>query len=263
MNLATALNPKNWFRARAKSNDMSGSALIRASSTYGPWDAMLNVFVPHKVNPYFYESLRAAVPLIDGGINKLVLIDGLIRFAGNDQVLCDEITAAMKELPVNDMEQGIQSLYQLQGNEMYEQGLGMAELVMDARGRKLVGVRVADSKGLLARRDDQGNIGWWYRAPRWQIERRFDGTDQVEVVLRNNFRQGLTLPVIEQLNYAPLDSSRLIYSAFHPEADNPYGVSVMRSVSQVACHALWAQKRAFSAHRWGITRAACTTIDRY
>lgn len=232
------LNPLSLFRRSAmspgrKSNDMASSVLVRAGMQLGPWDALLNAFIPQMVNPYYYEALRAATPLIDGGINRLVLLDGLIRFDGTDSALCAELSASMAELPVNDVEVGIQSLYELQGNEMYEQGFGMAELVYDARGRALVGTRVADSKGMLARRNEQGNIEWWYRPPAWELVTRRDGSDQVEVVLRNNIANA-TPGYLNQVNYAQLDASRLVYSAMHPEADNPYGISLMRSMEFVA-----------------------------
>ncbi|MDR3389934.1 MAG: hypothetical protein P4L92_23095 [Rudaea sp.] len=234
------LNPMNLFRRAAdvvgrKSNDMSSSVIVRAGMQLGPWDALLRTFVPRVVNPYFFEALREAMPLIDGGIGKMITLDGLVRFEGKDQGLCDEITKAMEALPVNDCETGIQAAYELHGGEIYEQGLGIGECVMDAKGRKLVGVRIADSKGVFARRNELSNIEWWYRPPAWKLVKRGDGTDQVEVVLRNNTNVANVTPgALNQLNYALLDSSRLFYSAFRPEADNPYGVSIMRSMEFVA-----------------------------
>jgi SPP1 gp7 family putative phage head morphogenesis protein len=218
---------------RGKSNNMSGSAIVQAGMTLGPWDAQLRTFVPQMVNPYFYEALRKAVPLLDGGIDKMVLLDGLVRFEGKDQVLCDEIDAAMRELPVDDMELGLQSVYALMGNEFYEQGFAMAERVMDSRGRKLLGVRTADSKGLFARRNEQGNIEWYYRPPAWEISIRHNGTDYTEVVLRNNI-VNVTPGYLSQLNFLRLEDKNLIYNSFHPESNNPYGVSLLRSIEFVA-----------------------------
>jgi SPP1 gp7 family putative phage head morphogenesis protein len=218
---------------RGKSNDMSQSTIVRAAMTLGPWDAMLHSFVPQMVNPYFYEALRKAMPLLDGGIDKLIVLDGLVRFEGKDQGLCDEIDAAMRELPVDDMETGLQSAYRLMGNEIYEQGLSIAECVMDSRGRKLNGVRTADSKGLLARRNELGNIEWYYRPPSWEISVHRNGTDYTEVVLRNNI-VNITPGYLNQLNYAKLDDSLLVYNSYSPESNNPYGVSLLRSIEFVS-----------------------------
>lgn len=237
------LNPFSAFRRSAptgrKSNDMSTSVLVRTGMLLGPWDALTRMFVPHEVNPYFYEALRKAMPLLDGGIGKLVTLDGLVRFVGNDQVLVDEITDAMTRLPVGDCETGIQAAYESHGGEIYEQGLGIGEMVMDPKGRKLTGVRIADSKGIFARRNDQGNIEWWYRPPAFELVSRGNGTDQIEVVLRNNPNVASVTPgYLNNLNYAQLDPAHLFYGAFRPEAGSPYGISVMRSLEFVATNLL-------------------------
>jgi SPP1 gp7 family putative phage head morphogenesis protein len=238
------LNPMNLFRrsapdVRGKTNDMSTSVIVRAGMTLGPWDALLQSFIPRKVNPYFFEALREASPLIDGGIGKLVVLDGLVRFEGKDQALCDEITAAMVELPVEDADAGLQAAYELLCAETYEQGMGLGEKVMDAKGRKLVGLRIADSKGVLARRNESGDIQWWYRPPSYQLIKRDNGTDQVEVVLRNNTTNiNVTPGYLNSINYALLDPSRLFYNAFRPEPGSPYGVSIMRSMEFIAINLL-------------------------
>jgi len=216
-----------------KEQAFGGSQIVRAGMTLGPWDAMLHTFVPQLVNPYFYEALRRAIPLLEGGINCMVLLDGLVRFEGKDQALCDELDAAMRELPVDDGEFGLQSYYEIIGNEMYEQGFGMAERVMDARGRRLIGLRTADAKGLLARRDENGTIEWYYRPPAYELATRRNGTDYTEVVVRNNI-VNVTPGYLNQLNYMDLDPSTLVYNAFRPESNNPYGVSLLRSIEFVS-----------------------------
>lgn len=218
-----------------KAPNYGGSQIVRAGMTLGPWDAMLHTFVPQLVNPYFYEGLRRAIPLIEGGINCLVLLDGIVRFdresPGIDKGLADELTAAMAELPVDDGEIGLQSYYEIIGNEIYEQGFAQAERLM--AGRKLKGIRTADSKGLLARRNENGEIEWFYRPPAYELATRRNGTDYTEVVLRNNI-VNVTPGYLNQLNYVQLDPSTMVYNAFRPESNNPYGVSVLRSVEFVS-----------------------------
>jgi len=239
MSIATSI--KSFFtggrtamRGR-KAADYGGSQIVRAGMTLGPWDAMLHTFVPQLVNPYFYEALRRAIPLLEGGINCLVRLDGIVRFdrdsPGIDKGLADELTAAMSELPVDDGEIGLQSYYEIIGNEIYEQGFAMAERLMNRR--RLVGIRTADSKGLLARRNEDGVIEWYYRPPAYELATRRNGTDYTEVVLRNNI-VNVTPGYLNQLNYVQLDPSTMVYNAFHPESNNPYGVSILRSVEFVS-----------------------------
>lgn len=242
MSIATSI--KSFFggartsaRGKAPSDGMSTSTIVRASMTLGPWDALLHTFVPQQVNPYFYEALRRSMPLLDGGIDCKVLLDGLVRFdresPGIDKGLTDEIEAAMSEIPVDDAEVGLQSLYEIMGNESYEQGFAIAERVMDARGRRLVALRTGDSKGAFALRQTDGSIEWYYRPPVYMVNVHGNGQDYTEVVLRNN---GITVSPgqLSELNYAQLDKSRLIYNAFHPESNSPYGTSVIRSIEFVS-----------------------------
>lgn len=216
-----------------KAPQYGGSQIVRAGMTLGPWDALLHTFVPQLVNPYFYEALRRSMPLIDGGINTMIELDGLVRFVGKDQGLVDELTAGMAEIKVDDCETGLQSFYEITGSELYEQGFAMAERVMDARGRALVALRTADSKGMLARRNENGGVDWFYRPPAYEIAVRKNGTDYTEVVLRNNI-VNVTPGYMNQLNYAQLDPLTLVYSSHRPESNGPYGVSVMRSIEFVA-----------------------------
>ena len=230
-----------------KAPSYGGSQIIRAAMTLGPWDALLHTFIPQKVNPYFLEALRQAIPLIEGAIHCMISLDGLLRFDGKDKVLCAELESAMGELPVDDGEFGLQSYYEIIGNEIYEQGFAQAERVMDARGRRLVGLRTADSKGLLARRDENGAIEWYYRPPSFELQTRRNGTDYTEVVLRNSV-VNVTPGYLNQLNYMQLDPATCVYNAYRPESNNPYGVSMLRSIEFVSQNLLRIQNA--TGHVW-------------
>lgn len=229
------LNPFK-FLGRQKSPDVATlSAIVRADDSLGPWQAALGGFVPREVNPYLYEALREAIGLLDGAIGALVALDGVLRVeGGNDRIVQLLQTELFQNIPVNDAEHGMQAFYASCGNELYEQGLSVGELVMDARGRELVGLRVADSKGVaFSRHTETRALRWWYRPPRHAVTLRRDGTDQVEAVIRNagSARAG---ELIASSDYAELDPTRLVYAAHMPEADGPYGVSVFRSLEFVS-----------------------------
>src|SRR6185437_4596539 len=117
--------------------------------------------------------------------------------------------------------------------EMYEQGCTIGEMVFDRRGRELIGLRVADSKGILFHRDmDNGQLQTWYLPPMPNTYGRRDGTDAIEHVLRNNGRQ-LNAQVIQGKGYTLLDPARIVYASFNHENDQPYGVSLLRGIEFV------------------------------
>lgn len=216
-----------------KANNMSSSVIERAGSTLGIWGSSVGSgFVPRQVNPYFYEALREAIGMIDGGINTLVTLDGIVRVRGKNERLVKLIrTGLMQRIPVNDNEQGLQAFYASQGNEIYEQGFSVGETVMDAQGRELIGLRVADSKGIGFMRGD-GTLRTFYRPPAPKRTGRRDGTDEVETVLRN---QGMTaIDAISRSQFVELPADRVVYASYQSEADNPYGTSIIRSIEFVS-----------------------------
>lgn len=225
----------------------SASALVRSGTALGIWHESLNGFVPREVNPYLYEALREAIAPIDGGIIRTVTLDGVIRVRGGNEKLVSVIEEGlMANLPVNDYEAGLQAFYASQGNEIYEQGFSVGEMILDAAGRELIGLRVADSKGIYYRRNEAHAMETWYRPPAPKRSGRRDGTDQMEAVIRNQACR--TVDWLNQANYVLLDAPLLVYAACNPEAAGPYGVSVMRSMEFVGQVLLKIQNA--SGHVW-------------
>lgn len=204
----------------------SGRAVIRDSQAMGPFTAQLAGFEPRAVNPWLYEALREAIGPIDGAINRMVTMDGILRVRGGNEKLVAEIEDWLSNVPVNDLEGGAQAFYAGQGNEAYEQGFSVGEWVTDAKGRDIVALYVADSKGVVFRRGEGARLETWYRAPR-QRTGRADGTDQVEAVLRNQHGPGIQ--ALDGHGFTRLDPGRMIYVGIDNEAGKPYGVSKIRS----------------------------------
>lgn len=228
------INPRTWFAGR-KSNDIGSSAIARAATAMGPWQQQLNGFVPREVNPWFLEALRSSLGVLDGAMNRLVTVDGIIDVEGGNDKLVQTIQRELiAGIPVNDLQGGLQAFYAGQGNELYEQGFTVAEMVYDRRGRELIGLQVADSKGVLFHRDrDSGLLQTWYLPPMANAAGRRDGTDAVETVLRNTAQQ-LNVSLIQDKGYTMLMPERMIYSAFNPENGQPYGVSLLRGIEFVS-----------------------------
>jgi hypothetical protein len=247
------INPRNWFAgSKGTQNPIASSALVRAQMAMGPWQQAIGMFIPREVNPWFLEALRESLGILDGAINRLVTVDGIIDVEGaNDalvQLIQRELIASM---PVSDFQHGLQAFYAGMGQEQYEQGFAVGEMVFDRRGRELVALRVADSKGVLFHRNlDTGVMETWYLPPMPNALGRRDGTDSVQNVLRNSPRQ-LNVNLIQGRGYEQLTPDSLIYSVFNPENDLPYGVSLFRGiefVSQILLRMQNAQSQAWDRY---------------
>lgn len=218
----------NWLSGFKFSN--SGGAIaaaIRDTQPQGKWSASFAGFEPRQVDPHLYESLRESIGILDAAIGATVVLDGIVRVQGDNDALVTEIEDFITSVPVNDAEAGMQAFYESQGNERYEQGFGLAEWFTDKRGRDIVGIRVADSKGVAYLRTENG-LETWYR-PVGAARTSASGLDNVERLLRNSTRI-IDAQTLIGYGYTRLDSSRLLYTVNSPEADGPYGTSLLRSL---------------------------------
>ncbi|MBB5885475.1 hypothetical protein DYQ93_11400 [Xanthomonas sp. LMG 8992] len=225
------LNPFRRRKSADATRNQRGSvaAATRDAHGLGAWSGILGQWEPRAVSPWLYEALKEAVPMLDAGISRLATLDGIIQVQGDNDKLVAEIEDWMANVPVNDLENGFQAAYASQSEELYEQGLGVVEFVYSPDGRDVVGLRVADSKGIGFVRDSD-RMRVFYRAPRVDGDRRADGMGNVESILRRAVRSSDPVSTLTGVGYTELDPAQLMISVHRPEADNPYGTSVLRSV---------------------------------
>ena len=246
------LNPRTWFRSSRKAAETSGSSAIgaaqRQQNEMGPWSAVFQQFVARQINPHLFEALRESQPIIDGGINTLVTLDGIVRVEGTNAAVVAAVNDWMTTVRVNDAETGLQAFYASLGNEHYEQGFGVGEWTASKDRKGIERLRVADSKGVLFLRDNDA-LRTFYRAPSAQSSGP-GGLDTVESLLRRTPQ--LTVQGLLEKDYSEIDARRMIYIALNPEADNPYGTSILRSLeftTQTMLRVQNALGRAWT--RWG------------
>lgn len=224
------LDPRKWFsgNATAKAAPPGATVVLRPTNGQGPWTGALGGWNAREVSPHLYEAMREACPPIDAAIDRLVTLDGILRIETESDRLRLAIEDWMDNVQVNDMQHGLQTFYAGQSNEMYEQGftIGTYHLGADDVDR----LRVLDSKGLFFQRGDNGKLQAWYSPPGQKTNTRHDGTENIERLLRNTHRTGTGVSqLLDQGGYRQLAADRMIYASRCPEADNPYGTSIMRS----------------------------------
>jgi SPP1 gp7 family putative phage head morphogenesis protein len=199
--LITRLNP--WRRPVARQKEFQGGWQLRSNDGQGPYTTFFNKqFIARKVEAEFYEFLREAIPIIDAAIRRLVSVDGHITVKGDNDKLVDEIKDWIYNVPVNDVQTGLQSFHQSLSNEAFEQGFGMGEFVTDKKRSDIVGLRVADSKFIKFRRTGTG----------LEILQKADNDH----------------------DWRPLKPDNLIYFSIDNENQNPYGTPLFRSCEFVS-----------------------------
>ncbi|WP_305046345.1 hypothetical protein [Geoalkalibacter sp.] len=179
--------------ARAKQSPWQ----LRANDGQGPFTPYFRAFVPRKVEATFFEFMRESIPIVDAAINRLVQLDGHIEVKGHNDTLVDEIQDWLYNVPVNDLQRGVQAFHQGMGNEAFEQGFVLGEFIADKSRRDIVGLRVADSKFIKFRRVADG----------LEMYQKADGDHDWRLLKPDN----------------------LLYFSIGNENQNPYGTPTFRS----------------------------------
>lgn len=176
---------------------------LRPNDGQGPYTGYFQNFIPRKIEGSFYEFLREAIPIIDAGINKKTSLDGHLEVEGNDAELVDEIQEWFYNVPVNDLQKGLQAFNQNFTAEAFEQGFAIGEFVTDKKRTDIVGLRVADSKYIKFKRNAASGIDIYQKA---------DGDNEERFLKPDN----------------------LLYFSINNENQNPYGVPLLRSCEFVS-----------------------------
>ena len=159
-------------------------------------------YIARRVEPWFYEFLREALPIIDAAIRRLVSLDGHIVVKGNNDALVDEIQEWIYNVTVNDIQKGLQAFHQSLTNEAFEQGFALGEWVVNEERTDITSLRTGDSKFIRFQRTPTGV---------------------------NIFQKSDT-----DVTFRQLRREQLIYFSIDNENQNPYGWPLFRSCEFVA-----------------------------
>ncbi len=190
------------IRSKAPSSSSSSAWQVRPIDGQGPLTGGFNSYIPRKVEASFYEFLRETMPIIDAAIWKLVSLDGHIVVKGKNAALVEEIQEWLYNVPVNDVQKGLQAFHQGLSNEAFEQGFGLGEFLVDKKRRDIIGLRVADSKSIKFQRQANG-LGIFQKVKGDNLERE-------------------------------LNPATLVYFSIQNENQNPYGTPLFRSCEFVS-----------------------------
>lgn len=151
-----------------------------------------------------YRAIREAVPVVDAAVAKLVRLCGGVSVQCRDRQAQAGMDRFLRTVPTGRGQMGIQSFLDCYLDSMLTCGRAVGEIVPDRSGRDIAAVLC-------------GNVS--------RIEIR-EGDDPLDFALCARGSDGVIRPLPRQ--------ELLLFTPFQPEADSPYGVSLLRSMPFLA-----------------------------
>ena len=162
---------------------------------------LLDQYVPLRSGEIaLYRSIREAVPILDAAIWKLVRLCGGVQIRCGDPRAQQGLSRFLATVDTGRGQQGIQSFLDQYLDCMITCGQGVGEMVLDPQGKSIAAVLCAD--------------------PALVEIREGDSPLDFRLCVRENGGEPKELPW-QQL---------LLFTPFQPEAEHPYGVSMLRSM---------------------------------
>ena len=188
----------NWFR-RKKETAVPGTVQLRSGERH-PF-GMLADYVPLQNGELqLYRAVREAVPVVDAAIYKLIRMTGGVRATCQDAAAQRQLQTFLRTVPTGRGQQGINAFLDCYLDSLLVCGRAIGEIVPARGGR--------DIAALLCGRADRIDIR--------------EGSQPLEFCICGPDETGRMEPLPFQ--------NLLLFTPFHPEAEHPYGVSLMRSL---------------------------------
>ena len=166
---------------------------------------ILDQYVPLRSGEIaLYRSIREAVPILDAAIWKLVRLCGGVQIRCGDPRAQQGLSRFLATVDTGRGQQGIQSFLDQYLDCMITCGQGVGEMVLDPQGKSIAAVLCA--------------------APALVEIREGDSPLDFRLCVRENGGEPKELPW-QQL---------LLFTPFQPEAEHPYGVSMLRGIPFMA-----------------------------
>lgn len=220
------------FRKYRKGETLQSRPQITQNNPQGPMTTLFRDYVFRKVSGDFYEALREGIPIIDTAITRLISMNGTLKIIGDNPELVAALEDFCLNVAVNDTQKGMQAFLQNFGGETFEQGFSVSEFVVTPDLKDVAGLRVADSKNIVYRRNAEGRAEPWYRYPGSQVTRYATVPgDLVNSIMNASYGQRLAVCGSEERKLNP---ANLLYHSINNENSDPYGVSMMRSLEFVS-----------------------------
>ena len=186
-----------WFQ---KKTEPVGAAVQIRDGQCHPF-GVLDGYVPlNRGEMRLYRTIREAVPIVDAAVIKLIRLCGGVSARAEEPAAQAGLEMFLRDVETGRGQRGIQSFLDMYLDSMLTCGRGIGELVLDSEGREIAALLCADPE---------------------QVEIR-EGETPLEFTLCSRGTGGTPEPLPRQ--------DLLLFTPFQPEADNPYGTSLLRSL---------------------------------
>ena len=193
------------MKRRKKEQTGGAAAAVQVRERGGHPFAALRGYMPlGGADAALYRSVREAVPIVDAAIGKLVRLSGGFRVLCEDERAQEELGEFLRTVNVGHAQVGFNAFLDKYLDSLLTNGRAVGEIVPDAEGREIAAVLCHRVEQLALREGETA------------LDVRFCGYDAAGR-LRELPRQELVL-------FTPL----------LPEPENPYGVSLLRSMPFMA-----------------------------
>ena len=188
----------NWFR-RKKETAVPGTVQLRSGERH-PFGMLADHVPLQNGELQLYRAVREAVPVVDAAIYKLIRMTGGVRATCQDAAAQRQLQTFLRTVPTGRGQQGINAFLDCYLDSLLVCGRAIGEIVPARGGR--------DIAALLCGRTDCIDIR--------------EGSQPLEFCICGPDETGRMVPLPFQ--------NLLLFTPFHPEAEHPYGVSLMRSL---------------------------------
>ncbi len=187
-------------KKKTASSGVSGGAVQIRDGARHPF-GMLDRYVPLQKAEYaLYRQIREAVPAVDAAILKIIRLVGGFSVRCPEGAVQRELAEFLRRVPTGRGQRGVQSFLDGYLDSMLTCGQGVGELVLTRSGREIAAIL-------------NGNPA--------DVEIR-EGETPLDFTLCGYDETGRPTAFPRQ--------DLLLFTPFNPEADAPYGVSLLRSM---------------------------------
>ena len=193
------------MKRRKKEQTGGAAAAVQVRERGGHPFAALRGYMPlGGADAALYRSVREAVPIVDAAIGKLVRLSGGFRVLCEDERALEELGEFLRTVNVGHAQVGFSAFLDKYLDSLLTNGRAVGEIVPDAEGREIAAVLCHRVEQLALREGETA------------LDVRFCGYDAAGRLHE--------LPRQELVLFTPL----------LPESENPYGVSLLRSMPFMA-----------------------------
>lgn len=186
---------------RRKERSTGGESAVQLRGSSRKAFGMLDSYVPLlDGETALYRAVREAVPVVDAAICKLVRLTGGVSVSCSDKREEAALKEFLRSVPTGRGQRGLNAFLDCYLDSLLTCGRAVGEIVPDAEGREIAAVLCAD----VARAEVR------------------EGESPLDFVICGRDESGRSVPLERQ--------GLLLFTPLAPEAEHPYGVSLLRSM---------------------------------